>query len=377
MKSRKPEGMSEDQFSFELENLYKEIKHPEKLDAPQAGTEPDLAPYYEIFKVPPDVTHEELKLAYERLAAAWAPERFADHPEWKEKAEIKLNKINKAYETILSARIREIKALRKQRKPVDLAEIEKEPETEDMEADYEEERGASRFGFKKIALYAGIPVFLLFCYFIIAPLFDRPSERGTLKENLPQTVNKPAVPSAAVTPAPPPRPPVEPAGPVASPDKTVQGGVQGQQVAPVEKAVPAPEPRAREVKPDVKQIPPSAKNREPAVKPVPKVPVKEPAVKPVPKVPVKEPARSPAPANLPFSIQVGAVKDKAKADDYLAKIRKDGLKPSLLQTTLPNGEKGFRILVGRFPSREEALDFMNKNSMKEKYPGSFIQNISP
>jgi curved DNA-binding protein CbpA len=364
MKSRKPEGMSEDQFSFELENLYKEIGHPERLDAPQVGAEPDLSPYYEIFKVPPDVTHEELKLAYERLAAAWAPERFADHPEWKEKAEIKLNKINKAYETILSARIREIKAIRKQRKPVDLAEIEKEPETEDMEADYEEQGSASRFGFKKIALYAGIPIFLLFCYFIIAPLFDRPSERGARKDNLPQAVSKPAVPSAEVTPAPPPRPPVDLTRPTASPDKTVQGGVQSQVVQPVEKAVPAPEPRAKEVRPEVKQAPPSAQNREPVAKPISKAPV-------------KEPVRSPAASNLPFSIQVGAVKDKAKAEDYLGKIRKDGLKPSLLQTTLPSGEKGFRILVGRFASREEALDFMNKNNIKEKYPGSFIQNISP
>lgn len=80
---------------------------------------------------------------------------------------------------------------------------------------------------------------------------------------------------------------------------------------------------------------------------------------------------------MPYSIQVGAVKERAKGEEYLAKVKKDGYSASLVETKLPGGEKGYRILVGGFQSRDEAFAYMNEKGLNKKYPGSFVQKNAP
>lgn len=361
MKSRKPEDSIEEQLSLELENLYKEIEHPEKIDKieVQGGREPDLGPAYELFKVEPDASHEELKEAYEELASAWNPKRFSDHPEWKDKAEKKLEIINKAYEMILSARIREI---RKKRKTIQLGEIEKDPEpaytrdAEENEDDPDEEETPRRFGLKHAMILAGIPVFLLLCWFVVSPLFekspDNKSDKKTVSEKLPplaRNVQQMPVPDS------------KPAD--IKPELNLKPETKAEAIEPPRvTGPPTPKPIKKEQKPAPA-----------ALKPVPET--KPQATKPAPKT--EGAKKSSAPARMPFSIQVGAVKDRAKGLEYLGKVKKDGYNASLLETKLPSGEKGYRILVGGFQSRDEAFAYMTNKGLKQKYPGSFVQKNTP
>lgn len=361
MKSRKPEDNVEEQLSLELENLYKEIDRPDKIEKigridSQTESEPDLAPAYELFKVGPDATHEELKKAYEELAAAWNPKRFTDHPEWKEKAEQKLEIINKAYEAILSSRIREI---RKKRKSIQLGEIEKDIDPSyagDIEEDREEYR-PRRFGLKHALIFAGIPIFLLLCWFLVSPLFEQPLDniKPAEEKNLPFARN--------VLPAPVPESKPEPK-PIMTADIKAdeKPGMKAENYiqTPAAKEAPAPRP-----------VPKAAPPR-PAPAAVKSVPESKP--QPPKAAPKAETAKkSGSPASMPFSIQVGAVKDRAKGEEYLGKVRKDGLNASLVETTLPSGERGYRILVGGFQTREEAFAYMNSKGLQRRYPGSFIQ----
>lgn len=371
MKNRKPEDNIEEQLSLELENLYREIEHPEKIGRimETGGKEPDLRPAYELFKVEPDAGHEELKAAYEELASAWNPKRFADHPEWKEKAEKKLDIINKAYEMILSARIR---AIRNRRKTVQLSEIEKDPEpaytrdAEEAEGEMEEEESPRRFGLKHALIIAGIPVFLLLCWFVVSPLFEKPPENKADKmapaEKLPplaRNVQQMPVPGAGPDIKPDPKTEVRPETIVKPETKANTYSLPPKAVGPPKAAVqPAPKPAAKEQKPA------------PALKPLA-------AAKAQTKAAPTSDAAKKTPVRMPFSVQVGAVKDRAKGEEYLGKVKKEGYSANLVETRLPGGEKGYRILVGRFQSRDEAFAYMNNKGLRQKYPGSFVQKNTP
>ncbi|MBI5590648.1 MAG: RDD family protein [Deltaproteobacteria bacterium] len=56
---------------------------------------------YEILRLKPDASVEELKLAYRDLVNVWHPDRFLHNPRLKEKAERQLQEINEAYEIAL------------------------------------------------------------------------------------------------------------------------------------------------------------------------------------------------------------------------------------------------------------------------------------
>ena len=58
---------------------------------------------YEILRIKPGASPEEVKLAYRDLAMVWHPDRFAaNNPRLKEKAQEELKKINAAYEVLKS-----------------------------------------------------------------------------------------------------------------------------------------------------------------------------------------------------------------------------------------------------------------------------------
>jgi cell division septation protein DedD len=388
MKSRKPEDNTEEQLSLELENLYKEIERPDKIDRMdkvergEGGKEPDLRPAYELFKVEPDASHEELKEAYEELASAWNPKRFSDHPEWKEKAEKKLEIINKAYEMILSARIREI---RKKKRSIQLGEIEKDIDPEyaanvDESEDYQKEDRPRRFGVKQALIFAMIPVFLLFSWFVVSPLFENSIENTPDKKAVGEKSPPLARPIQQI--------PVPESKPDAKPETLPEP-------RPEVKTEPASAPKAGvkpETRPEIKREPaaqpPKAAAAAPAPKPAAKAIEKKPAApalktvpdaRQAPKAPPKAETakKDPSPAAMPFSIQVGAVKDRGKGMELLGKVRKDGLSGSLVTTTLPGGEKGYRVLVGGFQTREEAVAYIESKGLRQKYPGSFIQKNKP
>jgi len=63
----------------------------------------ELQRHYKTLRIKPGASAEDVRQAYEYLAGAWDVERFADNPEWRKRAEVKLAEIKTAYEEILDA----------------------------------------------------------------------------------------------------------------------------------------------------------------------------------------------------------------------------------------------------------------------------------
>ena len=195
---KKSAEVTQEQLAFELENLYKEVADTHKVE--EEVSEPDLKEYYEFLKVKPDAPHEELKGAYEELAQSWDPARFQDHPEWLEKAEKKTAAINRAYEAILSARIRAIKNTIKKQGQRKEPEQEPEVKIDDFETPEIEVKETAihpkRSRLLRIYLLIGIPAALLATWLLLSPFFNGPptkSEIAEIKEITPPSVmNRPS-----------------------------------------------------------------------------------------------------------------------------------------------------------------------------------------
>ena len=61
----------------------------------------DIKKSFEILRLKPDASVEDLKLAYRDMVNVWHPDRFLHNPRLKEKAEKQLQEINQAYEIAL------------------------------------------------------------------------------------------------------------------------------------------------------------------------------------------------------------------------------------------------------------------------------------
>jgi len=57
---------------------------------------------FEILELRPGASPEEIRAAYRDAVAVWHPDRFANNPRLKRKAEEKLKEINEAYEILIS-----------------------------------------------------------------------------------------------------------------------------------------------------------------------------------------------------------------------------------------------------------------------------------
>jgi curved DNA-binding protein CbpA len=62
----------------------------------------DVKRYFEMLELTPDASMEELNQAYRDLVNIWHPDRFAQNPRLKGKAEKKLREVNQAYEAVKS-----------------------------------------------------------------------------------------------------------------------------------------------------------------------------------------------------------------------------------------------------------------------------------
>lgn len=62
----------------------------------------DINRCFEILELNPKASIDEAKQAYKDLVNIWHPDRFANNPPLKKKAERKLKEINRAYEAVLS-----------------------------------------------------------------------------------------------------------------------------------------------------------------------------------------------------------------------------------------------------------------------------------
>ena len=75
----------------------------------------------------------------------------------------------------------------------------------------------------------------------------------------------------------------------------------------------------------------------------------------------------------PFAIQIKAVRGSEMAAEFTKMLKDEGIDAYWSEMTAKDGGTLYRILVGRFASREEALAYMKKKRIDINYPGSYIQ----
>jgi flagellar motility protein MotE (MotC chaperone) len=75
----------------------------------------------------------------------------------------------------------------------------------------------------------------------------------------------------------------------------------------------------------------------------------------------------------PFAIQIKAVRGSEMAAEFTKMLRDEGVDAYWSEMSAKDGGTLYRILVGHFTSREEALTYMKKKRIDINYPGSYIQ----
>ncbi|MGO9137333.1 MAG: SPOR domain-containing protein [Syntrophales bacterium] len=75
----------------------------------------------------------------------------------------------------------------------------------------------------------------------------------------------------------------------------------------------------------------------------------------------------------PFAIQIKAVRGTEMATEFTKVLKDEGLDAYWSEMRTKDGGTLYRILVGRFASREEALTYVKKKRVDINYPGSYIQ----
>jgi cell division septation protein DedD len=123
---------------------------------------------------------------------------------------------------------------------------------------------------------------------------------------------------------------------------------------------PAPPPEAT--------TPPPAKE-EP--KPIAEKTVSKPAPQPT-QVPAAPASTSASASTQAFSICVLSAKNKAGADSYAARLRRDGYKASVQRTESQAGAVWYRTVIGEFPSKDAAERQLAELRKKTKFSDAFI-----
>jgi len=75
----------------------------------------------------------------------------------------------------------------------------------------------------------------------------------------------------------------------------------------------------------------------------------------------------------PFAIQIKAVRGIEMATEFTRVLKDEGVDAYWYEMSAKDGGTLYKILVGRFASREEAISYMKKKSIDVNYPGSYIQ----
>ena len=98
--------------------------------------------------------------------------------------------------------------------------------------------------------------------------------------------------------------------------------------------------------------------------------------KAVPKITVskkKKPQNIRPEAFKPYAIQIKAVRDFQVAKEYTKMLKEEGNDAYWSRMNVKDGGTLYRIFVGHFTSREEALTYMKNKDIVSNYPGSYIQ----
>jgi DNA-binding response OmpR family regulator/cell division septation protein DedD len=232
---------------------------------------------------------------------------------------------------------------------------------------YAMKRSMRRRGTKNALLMPVIGVAAVMILVLAAILFYERDSSPDRKVQSPATA-KPVPPSqeqtANVAPAPEAQKPEQSGG---------QGAVPPVPKADVPSPVPGPEPKAAASKPEAKAAVAKPEPRTAApkaeVKPsVPKAEKRAAATKQEEKTAVPKPepkASATKPGTRIYSAQMGAFKSEKNADILTRKYKEKGYEAFVYKTETKASEPFYRVLIGKFKDKKEAVQMVKSISAKE------------
>ncbi|MDQ5985591.1 MAG: hypothetical protein CSYNP_01305 [Syntrophus sp. SKADARSKE-3] len=382
------DNTKDDNLQAELESMYQKVAQNDEAAIPPEDIE-DLSPYYSILQVNSDASLAEIATAYDKLKDTWREDRFVNVEVWQEKSKSKLEELKNAYEKILSMRLYEGKDLNREHFESDDPGDAFLTEQHDISAD---EPGrpviANNRSVRFVPLFLGTIVIAMF---IAGGAFFWPTlyHYETLKSGnqiFPVRINrvtsettyfngqswvKPpmitenkfhSLPSSLPAPTPPPKTDME------------TQPTQSSQEKP--KSLPpasSPTENARQTliqkKADSQESDLNLRKSAPAAPSVTDKVAKAPKVSAPPPSP-------PLGKSGPFSIQITAYQEESKAKALVKDLNIGKVKNEIKIQKIIHKEKGvwYRVLMGQFKTREEALRYLKKEKIADAFPGSFVQH---
>ena len=335
---------------------------------------------YDLLQIDPDCSPAELHFAFEKMIAAWDPDRFPHVQSWKETSEKKQREIREAYE-----RLRVLQEARETARPEDpprtdptptLLSVPVNPVRDDetpaeVDDDPHRETAKARFGSgiphrSWLAAAGGMIGLLLILALLWPGLYHYETVRLNGKD-YPLRINR-LTSRAQYSDG---RQWLDPPFPAAAPPALAPLAAPPAQAPPAPAPEAPPPPSAASVVPAPPADPPAA--AAPPAKTV-ALPREKPA--PAPRIgaaPAADRTRVHAGSKARYGIQVGAYPEKAKAEAQANALR--AKYPTARVETVRIEGKGpwHRVLVGRFENRDDALRYLKDHRIGEAYPGSFVQ----
>jgi hypothetical protein len=322
---------------------------------------------YALLQISPGASLEEISAAYHSLKNTWREDRFDQVGAWPEKAKTKLAEIDNAYDTILKSRLHELtghhqepELIRGDPSPVLL------PEEEillDEEGEEEEEAGQTflgnlrdRFRSRRLTVNRRpgtvLAVALLVLTMVAGGLFIWPALHRPVSGE-PSGGTPPATEPARLSDA------IQ-----GLPDETVpQGSIAA--------AIPLPAVQEKETLRDL-----AAQKRSGGAAPSGGLtaPISSAGTQRALKTkPPRSAAKDKPLPQGPYSIQVKAFREESKARAFLDDLKTRHAGAHLQKTTVAGQGNWYRVLIGHYKTRDQALADLKKKGIAESYPGSFVQ----
>ena len=384
----KKEDNKENNPQEELESLYQKVSRNDHADGDIAEAE-DLAAYYAVLQVKPDASPAEIAQSYEQLKDTWREDRFINVEAWQVKSREKLREIENAYEKIVSLRLYESNGVHRKPAANDpaassndpaFAFLPEEPENIPGEIDKITINPNKRLSNRMLRWLIGTVVAMMV---MIGGLFLWPTmyhyesimagdkvfplrvhrmTSMTTYFNGREWVNPPipveasrntATPSTTVLPS--ARAPE--AQPVSAPEETVKSA------SPSPKAEEAAPPKVEPKKTIPAELTPELRKSAPAAPGVQKKPLKTAAA-----------VLGPTGKSMRFSIQIKAFREESKARTFLQEMPAHKGNVCIERAIYRDRSIWYRVHLGEFGSKDQALRYLKENRISETYPGSFIQN---
>ncbi|MFA5179720.1 MAG: SPOR domain-containing protein [Syntrophales bacterium] len=377
---------------------------------------------YKILRINPEASLAEIHEAFEKMNAAWHPDRYPHVISWEDKSKKKLKEIRNAYEKLVRLYPhREQASQRQEPSPILLATTVERHESSDQErslpiltaspssslsssiddlsswstpASSSTTFGPSGNLLRRI-IVIGLPTLIvLFFAFLWPSLYhyaainlggkeyplriNRITSHTTYYNGnqwiVPPVQNEPRQEIAMKAPTGPSLQPVPPVQPLQS----VQTSPPAQPLEPAkpEQTIKSvqPVPPRQQVQPIHPPIPANPSTDKGAI------PSKPYSLSP-PKV-VARPAKKEAPPKevavkvifaQPYSIQIIAYPEKDKAEAFAKTMRGKKMSVRIEEVAIKGKGRWHRVLLGNFKNRHDALKYFNNNKIGILYPQSFIQ----